>query len=456
MIRDFWLGLVMCLAIGAAAKAADEPARIPGGRFGQVRFYAPSKGKPLEGMVVLVSDKPGWDAPTEQLARHLLDGGQAVLGIDLSALLASLAQDKGDCSSVNGDFEMLSRRVEKDLPFRQFHPPVLLGLGMGSLVAYTAISGALPNTFEGAIGIGFTPAPDLGRKLCLPIVSAVAGQPIRYGPAPGHETPFVFTPAADFAAPDGGMQAFLAAMPDAHAIAVQATPIATADEALRQVPEFNAFKTPVSGLPVVELPAKGGGDGTHPLVIFYSGDGGWRDIDKQIGGYLSDRGFLVIGFDSLRYFWRERRPREMAADLDVLIRRYAPQYKGKGVILVGYSFGADLLPFMVNRMAADTRKEIRLISLLGVSVRASFEIRLEGILGGANKDGPETLPELVKIKNIPIQCVYGAEETDSVCMTPELNGLVDRVAMRGNHHFGGDYNVIADHIIAAAKSRIGQ
>jgi type IV secretory pathway VirJ component len=108
---------------------------------------------------------------------------------------------------------------------------------------------------------------------------------------------------------------------------------------------------------------------------------------------------------------------------------------------------------MVNHMAPETKAEIKLISLLGISEHASFEIRLQGILGAANTDGPPTLPELMKLRGIPVQCVFGATEQDSVCDQKELAATVSRVEMSGGHHFNGDYRDTADLIIGADKSR---
>lgn len=143
----------------------------------------------------------------------------------------------------------------------------------------------------------------------------------------------------------------------------------------------------------------------------------------------------------------------MADDLERLIRHYRSLEAGKGVILVGYSFGADLLPFVVNRLSPEMRGLVRLVALLGIAERASFEIRLEGILGASNTDGPETLPELVKMKPIPVLCVYGVEETDSVCGRKELDGVVRRAQLSGGHHFDGDYTRTADTILAADRDR---
>jgi type IV secretory pathway VirJ component len=322
----------------------------------------------------------------------------------------------------------------------------------------------MPNTFAASIALRFDPTFDVGHKMCLPLASTPEGAPLRYGPVGNQDTkwflaptaPFFFTPSAAFATPDGGLDQFVAGMPTAHVIAGKPDDLAAVDEAMKQISRVGKAEASVDGLPIVELPPPADHVGQHPLVIFYSGDGGWRDIDKKIGAYLSDQGYFVVGIDSLRYFWRKKEPQTMAADLDRLIRHYAKQAQGKGIILVGYSFGADIMPFMVNQLSADTRAEVKLVSLLGISQHASFEIRLQDIVGGINTDGPPTLPELLKMKGIPIQCVFGEAERDSVCADKELDAVVNRVEMSGGHHFDGDYHHTADLIIAADKIRVSK
>ena len=58
------------------------------------------------------------------------------------------------------------------------------------------------------------------------------------------------------------------------------------------------------------------------MAVVYSGDGGWRDIDKEIAGRLQELGIPVVGVDSLRYFWSERTPERIAADLDLIMAHY--------------------------------------------------------------------------------------------------------------------------------------
>ncbi len=453
------IGVVVAqLCVAQPIRANDfKPTRANGAPLYPVHYLIPDDPKTIHGLVVMISDTAGWDDNAAAMARHLVQAGNAVVGLEFPIYRAALANDPSECVMFSRDLESLSRTVEETLPFPEFRPPVILGLGAGAGIAYAAVATVFPNTFAAGVGLHFDPTIDVGRKVCLPLADpdtpATVQGSLRYGPVPDHETPWLFTPSAAFAAPGGGLDGFVAAMKQAHVIAGTTDDMTAVDEALKEIPKVGKAESSIEGLPVVEVPPNPAQAGKHPLVIFYSGDGGWRDIDKKIGAYLADQGYPVIGIDSLRYFWREKKPEAMAADLDRLIRHYRGLAKNNGVILVGYSFGADVLPFMINRMAPETKAEIRLISLLGISEHASFEIRLQGILGAANIDGPPTLPELMKLRGIPIQCVFGATEQDSVCSQKELAATVNRVEMSGGHHFNGDYRDTADLIIGADKSK---
>ena len=55
-----------------------------------------------------------------------------------------------------------------------------------------------------------------------------------------------------------------------------------------------------------------------------------------------------MGLDSLRYFWSPRTPDGLAADTNRMILYYLTHWAKKRVLLIGYSQGADVLPFAVN------------------------------------------------------------------------------------------------------------
>jgi type IV secretory pathway VirJ component len=210
--------------------------------------------------------------------------------------------------------------------------------------------------------------------------------------------------------------------------------------------------TIVADLPITEVPAKG-----HPsmMAVMYSGDGGWRDIDKQISGRLAAAGVPVIGVDSLRYFWREKTPDQIARDLARVIARYGDVWHVEQVILIGYSFGADVLPFAINRLTLEIRSRLVQISLLGLARTADFEIHVMEWLGaGPGSEAQSVLPEIARLDPSLLQCFYGIDEEDSACPDPAF-ARAEVIKTKGGHHFGGDYAVLADMILAGARERVG-
>src|SRR6266849_3667469 len=120
-----------------------------------------------------------------------------------------------------------------------------------------------------------------------------------------------------------------------------------------------------SKLPLVEVPATSGASDT--LVVFVSGDGGWAKIDKSISKILADNGMPVVGLNALQYFWTKRTPDGAARDLQSILEKYLATWKKERVLFVGYSRGADVLPFMINRLPPELRSKTRLVALLGPS-----------------------------------------------------------------------------------------
>ena len=72
----------------------------------------------------------------------------------------------------------------------------------------------------------------------------------------------------------------------------------------------------------------------------------------------------TVGFDCLKYFWKARHPAEVASDLESAIRHYLGAWSKRRVLLVGYSFGAGWLPFLVNRLPQDLQDRVGLVALL--------------------------------------------------------------------------------------------
>lgn len=445
---------VVALMIGASCGAAAAET-IDGASFGATRVVAPT-GAPLR-YVTLFSDADGWSADDDRALDELARAGALAVGVDAKVYLQNLAARRAavrsaECVDVFQDVEDLSRREQGRHPAAFYNPPIVAGRGQGGALAYVALAQAPVGTLSAAISLDPTATVDVSRTLCRLDGFALEGGGARRLAAvaklPGEWR-------ADFDA-----RADTAGRMLVEALAKGGAPVkldaAGAGEARRDLVALvdsyaaEAARVGVGALPLVPLasaqPAK-------VMAIFFSGDGGWRDLDKTIGEKLQADGVPVVGWDSLRYFWRRKSPEQTAADLSNVISAYRRKWSVEKVALIGYSFGADLLPAAYNRLPAADRQRVAMISLLGVEPKADWEIRVAGWFGAAPSEQATPLkPELAKIPSDLFQCYYGAEEKDSDCSALD-DRRAETVKTPGGHHFGGDYDAITRDILAGLKRR---
>jgi type IV secretory pathway VirJ component len=421
MPRALAFGLAVVLAL--AACGPPRPELRAAGRLGRVLLFRPAP--PPRGFVFLFSGGAGFGGALEAAARALAARGAAVVGVDLSQYLRGLAASADGCHYVVAELEALSQALQRELGFAGYASPVLAGVGAGGTLAYAALAQAPAATLGGALAVDAAPALATRVPLC-----------------PG---------AAASAAPGGG---FAYAPREPLPAPFRAAAGERVDAALAPLLEAEGGEPAASleGLPVTLIPAP------HPgslVAVIWSGDGGWRDLDKTIGGILAERGVPVVGVDSLRYFWRPATPEGVARDLAAILAFARTRWATERAILVGYSFGAGIVPFAYNRLPDAERARVVQLSLLGLEPNAPFEFHVSGWLGGEPADARPVLPELLRIEPRLLQCVYGEEEPNSLCRAPEL-AAIELVHTRGGHHFDGDYAALAARILAGAERRAAE
>ena len=204
-------------------------------------------------------------------------------------------------------------------------------------------------------------------------------------------------------------------------------------------------------MPVVEVPA---GQQNDTVTLFLSGDGGWRDLDKVVAGDMAGMGYPVVGIDVLRYYWEHKSPEQTAADLTELMQHYRQKWGAKRFILAGYSFGADVLPAVYNRLAQEDQDRVDGMILLAFARTGSFEIRVDGWLGAAGKD-LQTGPEMAKLPGDKVLCVYGVEEIKESGCT-DTTAVGEKLQLPGGHHFDENYPALAKRLIAFINKRQGK
>jgi type IV secretory pathway VirJ component len=442
---------------GATASAA-APTHLSHGRFKDLAVYVPT-GVPTSFVLFLSGDE-GWNSGAETEAAQLSQQGAMVVGIDLPKFDAALESDGSQCVFPDGDLENLSHFVQAYFHNATYLAPLLVGVSSGGAMAYAVLAQAPKDTFAGALSLGFCPQLNLNKPLCKTLglefsrgAGAAGGAnllPIKKLGNPwvvlrdsgGGACPVDVT--REFVGQVHG--AAIALLPKLSPAAMNAAfaKLAAANLTQRMAPAPVAL----GDLPVIEVPAQPAAS-SDMFAIIMSGDGGWAGLDQDIAAALSAKGIPVVGLDSLRYYWSPRTPEGVAADTDRMIRYYLSRFGKKRVLLIGYSQGADVLPFAVNRLPETTRSRVALTAILGMSEHALFEFHVSSWISDDNS-GPATLPEVNRITGMPVLCIYGEDEHDSLCPKLDAKKFIV-VKLKGGHHFDGDYAGLANTILAAAK-----
>jgi type IV secretory pathway VirJ component len=436
------------------------------GRFGDVTLYRQS---PMPAHVVLfISGDGGWNLGVVDMARELTSLDALVVGMNITYYLKQLAVADEKCSYPAADFEALSKFVQKKLNFTQYISPVIVGYSSGATLAYATLVQAPTGTFKGAMSMGFCPDLPLTKPFCkgngLEFEPGPKGKGYSFLPAPKLQTPWIAfqgtvdqvcdaTSVQNYVKQVGGAELVL--LPQVgHGFSVPKNWMPQFKEAFiklfQQPTTTTAPAAPaVKDLPLVEVPAQGGN--ADLLAILVTGDGGWAGIDRDLAHTLAGKGIPVVGWDSLRYFWTRRTPDETGKDLDRILRHYLTTWKKSSAILIGYSLGADVLPFMANRLPADLVSKVKTVALLGVEPSVEFEFHLTDWVGrAASKTALPVQPEIEKLTGTTTLCLYGEEEKDSLCTKLKLPH-VTLVPLKGGHHFDGNYQGIAEMILKEAK-----
>jgi len=409
MSRARSLALLLLLASLALRTGEPEPERVRFGRFGEVRLYrdAPNPAR----VVILMSGDTGWDASTVNLAKALSKHDVLVIGVDARPYLKAIRTSSGGCAYPAGELEGLSQFVQKKLALSAYFVPYLVGVSSGAAVARAALVQAPANTFRAGLGVHDGSELVLPHPFCKP-----------------HRS--VSTPAPSWSS-------------------ITAETLEARFDALvtKEAPPRQALSAEVSDLPLVEIAASG--TPSDAFAVILSGDGGWASIDREVGEVLASRGIPVIGLDSLQYFWTRRTPDESANALERILRHALIRWPERRAALIGYSRGADVLPFMVSRLPSDLRARVAVVAMLGPAPTAGFEFHVSDWLGSST-DSTElpVTPEVAKLRGLRVLCVYGHDEAESACRALDP-ALVTRDERPGDHHFDGDYAAIGASIAQA-------
>lgn len=161
-------------------------------------------------------------------------------------------------------------------------------------------------------------------------------------------------------------------------------------------------------LPLVILPAPS--DQDMPLVLSITGDGGWVGFDRKLAKQFTGEKVPVVALNSFRYFMKKKTPEQTAAAIVELLHHYMKQMDRNSFILEGYSFGADVVPFVFNRLPPDLLQQCRGVAIFSPGTSTDFKIRLLQMMGTRHKWKYNVVSEIKAMKPFPALFFFGEKE----------------------------------------------
>jgi type IV secretory pathway VirJ component len=181
---------------------------------------------------------------------------------------------------------------------------------------------------------------------------------------------------------------------------------------------------------------------TAPVALIFSGDGGWFYFEQHISDRLATLGVTVIGIDIRKYFWDRKTPEICASDMAEILNFYSKEWGKKRFIIIGYSQGAEIVPFLLTHFPDSLKSMVTSAIMLSPDVTTDFEVHVTNMLGLGNRQNTyNVIDEIKKMQKINTICIFGDNEKTLV---PELlkETSVKVLFIPGDHHYKGNSAII--------------
>lgn len=460
MNKSLFLVVLLSLIQITESIAGSLPDSVTVAPFGRVYVYNPVSTS--TNVVIMISGDGGWKSGVVAFAQEFSKMNNLVIGVDILRYFKDLRQRTDECYHVAADFVELATAIEKKYNFPEYKPAIIMGYSSGATLVYGILAQSRPGTFIGGISVGFCPDIELPKMLCetngLTEKVDVTGKSYFLEPDARLGNHWIVLQGKLDKVCDFDVVAdFIKKTTDAELITLPATGHGfskwsdfmpqwkeayirlTEKQGKDQLAQGSADR--VKNLPLVITKAKIP-EREKPIALLISGDGGWYSFEQSIADILAGESIPTIGLDSKKYFWKRRTPEQTADDIAVSLKYYSKEWGQERFILIGYSLGAEIVPFIINRLPQEMKANIISSVLLSPDISTDFEIHISNMLGMGNRQNTYNVAdEINAMQPVPTLIIFGSGEKTEV---PDLmKGKVATVKkIPGDHHYKFDIPLI--------------
>jgi type IV secretory pathway VirJ component len=162
-------------------------------------------------------------------------------------------------------------------------------------------------------------------------------------------------------------------------------------------------------------------------------------FQTNLCGTINKAGYPVSSLNSKAYFWNKKTPVESALAIGNYLEKQLQNRKNQQVILVGYSFGSDVLPFIVNRLPNDIKSKLSCVVFLAPFTSTDFEIHLSDMIGKPKDRSMDVIGEMNRMPAIKTLAILGEDDIEFPINKIRLISFY-HVTLPGGHRFDGNAN----------------
>lgn len=190
-------------------------------------------------------------------------------------------------------------------------------------------------------------------------------------------------------------------------------------------------------------------DSTNYLVFHITGDGGMRGFDIKLSDEFKGHQFSYIILNAYKYFWSPKTPDQFASDIIPIIQDYIGKWSKDEIVLSGFSFGAEVIPFLYTRLPEDLKQKVKLVVLLSPASTSDFTIHFGDMIGVDNTYANDVVKEVERITKAPVLAIFGEKEDSSFPLNHKQVNF-QTLFIKGSHHFT-DADAVMESVLDELK-----
>jgi|SoiMethySBSTD1v2_1073268.scaffolds.fasta_scaffold18364_8 type IV secretory pathway VirJ component len=190
-------------------------------------------------------------------------------------------------------------------------------------------------------------------------------------------------------------------------------------------------------------------DNATTYIFYICGDGGLNNFSIGLCNNLNKAGYDITALNAKSYFWEKKTPEESSDNIGGYLEKLLHGKSNCRIVMVGYSFGADVMPFIISKLPGTLKNKLAGVLLISPSQYTDFEIHWLDYLG-VNKKRSMDVVDGINRMNVPRTMLFFGED-ESGFPADKAVKVDTLIKIPGGHHFDHDSRRLADILIREIK-----